>query len=180
MPCGCSNSSTNLSIKPSVGVGRIAVREKVLCEVQNFSDEFQVLHGPKTGKCYTKKRNGSQVLVDKRDYHAAKHLFRLVEQAKTCLWVDQMHCDLIEIQYGHKFRYRCIRCNQTSAPLSRQSKFLMPCLKHGLGDRIEQFLRFIGIRWFCEGCKSRKRFLNNLDRKLYRYFKGPKDATYLD
>ena len=61
----------------------------------------------------------------------------------------------------------------------REDKCLAKCKKMGIGDRVAWTLEKIGIRKRkgC-GCVIRKFWMNEIDRKIYRLIRGPKDGTY--
>lgn len=176
MGCGgCSKSSVvtfarkeeTLAEKQNVSKG------KLLCIVRNHSSKPTRFVGKSTGNPYSLRMNGEEVWVLEQDYVADRK--RLVFTGE-----GRMHCDLMEVRDGSKFRYQCIRCGQISAPLPKRTKrFMMPCLRDGIGDRFERFLHAIGIKVKCGGCSKRKAIMNDIDRRIFRMLKGPKDATYL-
>jgi hypothetical protein len=52
------------------------------------------------------------------------------------------------------------------------------CKRKGCGDKIETLLRWLRIRPRCGSCQRRKNVLNEIDRYLYRFLRGPRDAKY--
>lgn len=174
MVCGgCSKIIVPKLANPSVETKTIS-RGKLLCLVRNHSPRPVRFFGKATGLPYSLRTDGEDMWVFEEDYQVDRK--RLVFTGE-----GRMHCDFVEVKEGIRYRYKCIRCGQMSAPLPKRTKrFLMPCLKDGIGDRFERFLHAIGIRIKCGGCNVRKSIMNDIDRKLFRHFRGPKDATYLD
>lgn len=90
-----------------------------------------------------------------------------------------MKCDfIVAYEKSQCFKHLCIRCGTiTDWTPTRYNPFRV-CKKKGLGDIFEASIRWAGIRPRCGGCQKRKDRLNNLDRRLYRFFRGPRNATY--
>jgi hypothetical protein len=90
-----------------------------------------------------------------------------------------MRCDYILLhRKGNRYKHRCIRCGRETQWTLTETNPYAVCKKRGLGDKIERIIKLFVFRPRCGGCQRRKDKLNNLDRKLFRLLRGPKNGKY--